>query len=95
MNNVETTVHLSRAGWSRLNAMANARQQGRQAVFRDKAWKLTRCATPSFDISGMPLDCPLNVGLHPELVEGLRALCDSLGVPHECAGELVTCWTAQ
>jgi hypothetical protein len=95
LNNVETSVRISRAGWARLNAAANSRQQGRQAVFRDKAWRLTRCTEPRFDISGQPLDCPLAVGLHPDLMAALHTLCDKLGVPHECAGELVTCWAGE
>jgi len=62
-----------------------------QSYFRAKAVELVRIASPRFTVAGKPFLGVVAVSLPHEAMEGLRELCEDIGVPVETAGELVCC----
>lgn len=87
----DTRFFMSRPAYERLHTDARAARMPVATYFRAKAMELVRIASPRFTVAGEPFLGTVAVSLPREAMEGLRELCEDIGVPVETAGELVCC----
>lgn len=91
----DSVFMLSYAAWWRTVARAKRSGVSVQQVLRDRAYRLSLEAKPVFNVPGGELVREVRVGIIPEVLDRLEAMCERLGLPVESLGELIACWAGE
>jgi hypothetical protein len=89
--NQDYEFKMSKDGVFRVRSMARSKGINSAKAFRSMAGALAVMLAPHFAVSGEPLTETMTLGVSDQTRAALEQLCQHVGVPYECAGELVAC----